>query len=100
MNIERQEKIAERRADTPKVYRASYDRAVLGRSLRAAINSFCLECCMWEREEVRRCTSSACALWSYRPYQGSSKNASEGSDFGAESKNSGNEGIGTGGSRL
>lgn len=51
-------------------------------------------------ETVRRCTSPACALWSYRPYQGSSKNASEGSDFGAESKNSGNEGIGTGGSRL
>jgi len=100
MNIERQEKIAERRADTPKVYRASYDRAVSGRSLRAAVNSFCIQCVMYQREEVRLCTSLACGLWPYRPYQGSSKNTSEGSDFGAESKNSGNEGIGTGGSRL
>ncbi len=97
MNIERQEKIAERRADMPKVYRSSYDKAVSGKSLRAAVNSFCLECCMWEREEVRRCTSLACPLYAVRPYQRSSKKASEGPDFGAESKNSGNEGNGEGG---
>ena len=98
--MNRSEAIQKRRADMPKVYRSSYDKAVSGKSLRAAVNSFCLECCMWEREEVRRCTSLACPLYAVRPYQRSSKNASEGSDFGAESKNSGNEGIGTGGSRL
>lgn len=56
--MNRSEAIQKRRADMPKVYRSSYDKAVSGKSLRAAVNSFCLECCMWEREEVRRCTLS------------------------------------------
>lgn len=47
MNEQRRQQIGERRAQMPRAYRATYDRAVAGKSLRAAINSFCLECvCM------------------------------------------------------
>lgn len=66
---ERAARIAEHRADMPKVYRGIYDKAVAGRSLRSAVNSFCLECTMWQREEVRLCTSFACQFYPYRPYQ-------------------------------
>ncbi len=65
----RADRIARRRADMPKVYRGIYDRAVSGKSLRAAVNSFCLECVMWQRVEVRLCTSLACPLFPYRPYK-------------------------------
>ena len=79
--MNRQEKIAKRRADMPEIYRANYDRAI-GGSLRAAINAQCLECVQWERVEVRLCTSLACPLYGVRPYQGSSKTPSEGPDSG------------------
>ena len=89
---QRREKIAERRADMPKIYRATYDKAVSGKSLRAAVNSFCAQCCMWQREEVRLCTSLECELWPYRPYRDKakrrSKNTSEEANFGPESKSS------------
>ena len=92
----REKQIAEHRAQMPRIYRATYDKAVSGKSLRAAANSFCAECCMWQREEVRLCTSLACPLWPYRPYRDKpkrcSKNASEGVSFGAESKNTGKGG--------
>ena len=71
--IERQEKIAERRADMPKIYRATYKKAVAGNSLRSAVNSFCAECVMWQREEVRLCTSLACQFYPYRPYRDTPK---------------------------
>lgn len=89
---ERQQKIAERRADMPRIYCATYDKAVSGKSLRAAVNSFCVQCVMYQREEVRLCTSLACPLWLYRPYRDKpkcrSKNTSERLSFSAESKNS------------
>ena len=55
--------------DMPRIYRATYRKAMSGKSLRAAVNSFCLECVGWQREEVRLCTSPACPLYPYRPYQ-------------------------------
>lgn len=36
---------------------------------RAAIKSFCLECCGDDRQAVTECTAYACPLWEYRPYQ-------------------------------
>ena len=63
------QRIAKRRADMPKIYRANYDKAVSGNSLRAAINAQCLECVQWQRVEVRLCPSTPCPLWPYRPYQ-------------------------------
>lgn len=85
-SIDRQEQIAERRAQMPRSYRATYDRAVEGKSLRAAINSFCLECVCWQIDEVRKCTDLACPLYAVRPYQRSSQNGHDGGFTGAESK--------------
>lgn len=82
----RSEQIAERRAQMPRSYRACYDKAVSGKSLRAAINSFCLECVCWQTKEIRLCTDLACSLWMVRPYQDVQQTAREGRDMAAESK--------------
>jgi len=29
----------------------------------------CLDCCCWDKEEVRQCTMKQCALWEVRPYK-------------------------------
>jgi len=69
MTSEREAQVAKRRAEMPRSYRACYDKAVNGKSLRAAINSFCLECICWQIEEIRQCTDLACPLYAVRPYQ-------------------------------
>ena len=84
----REEQIAERRAQMPKIHRANYDKAMNGKSMKAATKAFCLMCVQWQKEEVRLCTSLACPLYPYRPYKEKSKQASEGVSFGAKSKNS------------
>lgn len=63
-------KILQKLKDIPAAYRGTYERAMTGRSAKAAIRSFCLECVGWQREEIRLCTSPACPLYPYRPYQG------------------------------
>ncbi len=67
MNIEREEKIAERLSQMPKQYRATYKRAMTGRSRKAAMRAFCGECCGWEIKEVFLCTDYGCPLFPYRP---------------------------------
>ncbi len=89
----REEQIAERRKQMPRSYRANYDRAVKGKSLRGAINAQCLECVCWVTKEVRLCTDLACPLCAVRPYQ-SSQNGRDGQDTEPEPKNSNNEGNG------
>lgn len=37
-------------------------------SPRAAIKAKCLDCCNFDREEVRNCAVEACPLHSFRPY--------------------------------
>jgi hypothetical protein len=66
--------IAQRRKQMPKSYRANYDSAMTGKSRRAAIKAFCLECVCWQVEEVRCCTDLGCSLYSVRPYQERSQN--------------------------
>ena len=68
MKADREEQIVERRAQIPRSYRAVYDKAIKGRSLRAAINSFCLECCHFQIEDIRNCTDLGCPLCAVRPY--------------------------------
>ncbi len=80
-------RIAKRRADMPKAYRKNYDKAMIGKSLRAATKAFCLECVVWERVEVRLCPSVSCPLWLYRPYKDGPQNTPESSFTGVESKN-------------
>jgi len=66
----REEKIAERLQHIPQSFRATYKRAVSGKGFRAAISAQCLECCGWQREEVKNCADLACPLWLYRPVRG------------------------------
>ena len=90
MNQERQERIAERLQQMPKIHRANYRDAVSGRSRKSAIKAFCLECVQWQKEEVRLCTALACPLFPYRPYQAqeSSNQCDNRAGSGAESKKS------------
>ena len=62
-------KVTAKMAIIPVKYRSTYRKAMTGKSLRAAVNSFCLECTGWQREEIRLCTSPACPLFCFRPYQ-------------------------------
>ena len=93
MTNEQQRQIAERRAQFPDIHKANYNKAMRGRSLRAATKAFCLECVCWQKEEVRECTDLACPLYPYRPYRRqkktkgtkiSSKQGPEGPVLGAE----------------
>jgi len=61
--------IAKRRKGISVLYIATYDRAVSGKSLRAAANAQCLECVCWQRIEITNCTDLACPLYAYRPYR-------------------------------
>jgi hypothetical protein len=85
----RSERIAQRRSQIPKIHRANYDEAVSGKSRKAAIKAFCLECVCWQKEEVRLCTALACPLYSYRPYQEGSNDVDNRTGLGAESTKSG-----------
>lgn len=83
------EQIAERRNDMPEIHRANYDKAMRGKSMRAATKAFCLECVCWQKEEVRQCTDSACPLYPYRPYKINSNQSPQRLSFSAELKKSG-----------
>lgn len=61
--------IEKRLAEMPFSMRYRYLQAMTGKSLRAAVNSFCSECVGWVRDEVTKCTAPACPLYPYRPYQ-------------------------------
>jgi len=38
------------------------------KSLRAAINAKCWDCCCQSRTEVGMCTATDCSLWNLRPW--------------------------------
>lgn len=44
-------------------YRATYRRALAGKSPKAAIKAHCLMCCYWQIREVQQCTAPACPLF-------------------------------------
>lgn len=88
----RAERIRKHRSDIPKIYRRTYDRAMQGKSHKSAVKAFCLECCGWQKEEVRHCTSLACSLYPYRPYKERQNHTSQGLCFSTESQNSRREG--------
>jgi len=52
--------------DVPERYQALYERAMTGRSRRAAVRSFCLECVGYQSDEVKACTDPGCPLYPYR----------------------------------
>ena len=73
----RTEAVAEHRQNMPRQYRRVYDVAMSGRSLRAAVNSFCIECMAYRFKEVRQCCSPQCPLYPYRPVHGVSYGVSD-----------------------
>lgn len=65
-----EQRIAQRRADMPELYRKQYDRCMTGKaSPRDAIKMQCLECWGYVRAETAACDNTACPLYLYRPYQ-------------------------------
>jgi hypothetical protein len=81
-----EEQIERRCQQMPHIHLANYKRAMRGRSMKAAIKAFCLECVCWQKEEVRRCTALACPLYPYRPYKDGSKEVDDRTGFGTESQ--------------
>lgn len=67
MSAERQLQIEARRAQIPKLYLATYEKAIGGRSRKSAMHAFCLECCGWQIKEVFLCSDLGCPLYPYRP---------------------------------
>jgi len=47
--------------------RGNYNRAMTGRSMRAAIKSHCQMCMGWQPSLVPGCTAPDCPLFPYRP---------------------------------
>jgi len=67
-NSTQHRQIRARLAEMPETCRRTYLRAVLGRSMAAAVKAHCMECVCWDRREVALCTALACALYPYRPF--------------------------------
>jgi len=84
----RQEMIARRCKQIPKLYRGIYEKAVTGKSRKAAMHAFCLECVCWQIKEVFLCTDLGCPLYPYRPISRASQGAPESIADEPESKNS------------
>jgi hypothetical protein len=55
-----------RLAQIPARQRPIFLRAWAGKSRKAAMRAFCLECVGYESAEVNRCTAPACPLYPYR----------------------------------
>ena len=87
-----QERIETHRARMPRQYRKVYDIAMNGRSLRAAVNSQCIECMGYVFSEVKQCCSPQCPLFPYRPLNGISYGVSGAGQSGAESTKAGKGG--------
>jgi hypothetical protein len=67
-NLMSEKKISKRTGEIPGPYRKNYKKAVRGGSKRAAIKAFCLECSMWQEDEITGCKAVTCPLYSVRPF--------------------------------
>lgn len=54
--------------DVPKKYKKLYEKAISGRSRKAAIRSQCIECVGYQEKEVTLCTDKGCPLYLYREH--------------------------------
>ena len=53
----------------PDTCKKLWHRCFMGKSSNAeAIKAKCLDCCAYDRDEVKNCTVKTCPLWSKRPY--------------------------------
>lgn len=63
------EKQGAKLSGVPGIYQNVFARAYAGSSRSAGIKAFCLDCVGFQRSAIRDCTSLACPLYPYRPYQ-------------------------------
>jgi hypothetical protein len=61
-------KISKRIEEIPKPYRRNYKKAVNGSSRKAAVKAFCLECSLWQENEITDCKAVTCPLYAVRPF--------------------------------
>ena len=61
-------KVAMLRAGHPTLV-SVFSRAFSGKSAKAGIKAFCIECFGYQPREVNGCTSTDCPLYYYRPYR-------------------------------
>jgi hypothetical protein len=54
------------RASVPRQYLKLYDRAMSGKSMKAAIRAHCVMCMGWNHTDVPGCTAPGCPLFPYR----------------------------------
>ena len=74
---DRQACLKQTREQFPK-YVSNLEKVYYGKkSFIRAIKAKCLDCCCWQREEVRNCQSYACPLWNLRPFQSNEEAESE-----------------------
>jgi hypothetical protein len=62
--------IDRRSPNVPIQHRPLYLKVLTGKPTRTdAVKAFCLECVGWAKKEVANCSSIACPLHSFRPFQ-------------------------------
>ena len=64
----------------PSSMHKTYLQAVERKSRTAAVKAMCQQCGGYDRNTVRDCTSYACPLYPYRPYQKKTKGDEDTSD--------------------
>ena len=73
MNDKQKQQVRDWRKNIPNTYNGAYrrgfDKAIEGKSLRAAIDAKCMDCMGWQATEVKRCDVVTCPMWTVRPYQ-------------------------------
>ncbi len=69
------ERVQEKLERMPPKYRGKFARAIGGRSVKAAVQSYCAECVGWENvgNQVGHCTVPHCPINPWRPYQPSKR---------------------------
>ena len=66
----REERVTKAIDEASPLYRPVLQKAYAGVAPpRSAIKAQCLHCVGYIRDDVTHCTSFACPLWAYRPYQ-------------------------------
>jgi hypothetical protein len=56
----------------PDLHRPALERVYFGNAQKSralAVKLKCLDCCCYQREEVRHCRAVTCPLWGIRPFQ-------------------------------
>jgi hypothetical protein len=76
------ETFAVQRREFPRMALSIISQAEKG-SLPAAIKLMCLDCCCWERKEIRDCVIVGCPLYPHRPYQPSPATSAQSSGASA-----------------